>query len=67
VQVDLGGGGATWVGVVTRDAAASLHGHVLVPVHVDVEVDNVINAGERTGDVAEFAARARALAGLPVL
>ena len=50
----------TQVGVVTRDAAASLHGHVLVPVYVDVEVDNAISICERTGDVAELAARARA-------
>src|SRR3974377_565247 len=50
----------TQVGIVTRDAATSLHGHVLVPMHVDVEVDNAISMRERTGDVAELAARVRA-------
>ena len=48
------------VGVVTRDAAASLHGHVLVPVHVDVEVDDAVSVGEGRGDVAELVARVRA-------
>ena len=47
----------TSVRVVTRDAAASLHGHVLVPVHVDVEVDKAISGRERAGDVAVLAAR----------
>ena len=50
----------TQAGVVTRDAAASLHGHVLMAVHVDADVDNAISVGERRGDVAELVARVQA-------
>ena len=48
------------VRVVARNAGAALHGHVLVTVHVDAEVEDVVSGAERGAQVAELFARVRA-------
>ena len=48
------------VGVVTGHAAAPLHRHVLVAVHVEVKLGDPVGRGEDAVDVAELAALMRA-------
>src|ERR1700761_3910436 len=44
------------LGVPARDAGAALHGHVLVPVHVDVHIEDAVGTGKGAGHVAELVA-----------